>query len=150
MPTTRTAFGFMDDDALDALLDTHEPKDLLEASDQLKEVMAGDVAGPAANKLLADLNALTSMPLCLRGNPDIPMTEVTDSRECGRDFLNEMEITRLLTPAASLMIPSGCGTLFPDGLSGQIPFPDCPPMLSRADWGKSRPAPEQIGTCGLV
>ena len=53
MSIIRTECGFMEEGALEDLWESYEPQDLWVASDQLKEVMAGDFAGPDANKLLA-------------------------------------------------------------------------------------------------
>ncbi|MCY4197736.1 MAG: hypothetical protein OXD33_12615 [Rhodobacteraceae bacterium] len=46
MSIIRTECGFMEEGALEELWESYEPQDLWAASDQLKEVMAGDCAGP--------------------------------------------------------------------------------------------------------
>ncbi len=66
MPFTRPTIGCLDKDALAALFATFEPQDLWAASDPLKGAMAGDFVGAEANKLLTDLDTLTSILLNLR------------------------------------------------------------------------------------
>jgi len=79
----RTEFGFVDENAMEELWDEYEPQDLWATSDTLKNLMAGDFAGPDVNKLLGNLDALINMLLRLRGNHSIPkpQTNVLDIHE---------------------------------------------------------------------